>query len=106
MSGQYEPGSTFKMLTMAAALDAGTVTPQTPFMDTGSIEVGGTIINNWNGGGWGPVDMQRCMQHSLNVCLAAIATWMGPSTFYNYMQRLRPRPPDQRRPGLRDAPAA
>jgi len=86
VSGQYEPGSTFKVLTMAAALDAGIVTPQTPFMDTGSVEVGGIIITNWNGGGWGPVDMQRCMQHSLNVCLASIATWLGPTNFYNYMQ--------------------
>ena len=85
VSGQYEPGSTFKILTMAAALDSGVVTPQTPFMDSGSIEVGGAIITNWNGGGWGPVDMQRCMQHSLNVCLAAIATWLGPGAFYNYM---------------------
>jgi cell division protein FtsI/penicillin-binding protein 2 len=85
VSGQYEPGSTFKILTMAAALDNGTVTPQTPFLDTGSIEVGGVIINNWNRGGWGPVDMQRCMQHSLNVCFASIATWLGPTTFYNYM---------------------
>jgi cell division protein FtsI/penicillin-binding protein 2 len=82
VSGQYEPGSTFKILTMAAALDSGTVTPQTPFVDTGSVEVGGIIINNWNGGAWGPVDMLGCMQHSLNVCLASIATWLGrpPST--------------------------
>ncbi len=86
VSGQYEPGSTFKVLTMAGALDAGTVTPQTPFVDTGSVEVGGIIINNWNGGAWGPLDMLGCMQHSLNVCLASIATWMGPNNFYNYMQ--------------------
>jgi len=86
VSGQYEPGSTFKILTMAAALDSGTVTPQTPFMDGGAVEVGGIIIRNWNGGGWGPVDMQRCMQYSLNVCLASIATWLGPNTFYNYLQ--------------------
>jgi len=86
VSGQYEPGSTFKVLTMAGALDAGTVTPETPFVDTGSVEVGGIIINNWNDGAWGPVDMLGCMQHSLNVCLASVATWMGPNTFYNYMQ--------------------
>ncbi len=86
VSGQYEPGSTFKVLTMAGALDAGTVTPQTPFVDTGSVEVGGIIINNWNGGAWGPLDMLGCMQHSLNVCLASIASWMGPNNFYNYMQ--------------------
>jgi cell division protein FtsI/penicillin-binding protein 2 len=86
VSGQYEPGSTFKVLTMAGALDAGTVKVDTPFVDTGSVEVGGIIINNWNDGAWGPVDMLGCMQHSLNVCLASVATWMGPNTFYNYMQ--------------------
>jgi cell division protein FtsI/penicillin-binding protein 2 len=85
VSGQIEPGSTFKVLTMAAAMDAGLVTANTPFMDNGYIEVGGAVIRNWNYGGWGPVDMQRCMQYSLNVCLAAVATWVGPNTFYNYM---------------------
>lgn len=85
VSAQYEPGSVFKVLTMAAALDAGIVTPNTPFLDTGAIEVGGARIHNWDGGAWGPQDMLGCMQHSLNVCLAAVATWMGPGIFYNYM---------------------
>ena len=85
VSGQYEPGSTFKILTMAAALDSGTVTPETPFLDSGVAEVGGVFIRNWDGGAWGPVDMNGCLQHSLNVCLASIATWMGPTTFYNYL---------------------
>lgn len=85
VSAQYEPGSVFKVLTMAAALDSGTVAPTTPFLDTGVVEVGGAVIRNWNGGAWGPQDMTGCMQHSLNVCLASVATWMGPKTFYNYM---------------------
>jgi cell division protein FtsI/penicillin-binding protein 2 len=85
VSGQYEPGSTFKILTMAAALDAGTVKPDTPFMDSGAVEVGGVILTNWDGGAWGPVDMTGCLQHSLNVCLASVAKWMGPKDFYNYL---------------------
>jgi cell division protein FtsI/penicillin-binding protein 2 len=83
----YEPGSVFKVLTMAAALDNGSVKPDTPFLDTGAIEVGGTIINNWNSGAWGPQDMLGCMQHSLNVCLAWVATQLGTNDFYNYLQR-------------------
>jgi cell division protein FtsI/penicillin-binding protein 2 len=51
------------------------------------IEVGGTYIYNWNMGAWGPQDMQGCMQHSLNVCLAWTATQMGPNVFYDYLQR-------------------
>jgi cell division protein FtsI/penicillin-binding protein 2 len=85
VSGQYEPGSTFKILTMAAALDAGLVKPDTTFVDTGYIEVGGLPIYNWNGGAWGPVDMTGCMTHSLNVCLAWLAVGLGPQNFYNYM---------------------
>lgn len=85
VSGQYEPGSTFKILTMAAALDASLVTPQTPFMDNGVIEVGGVAIHNWSGSAFGPVDMVGCLEHSLNVCMAWLSTKLGPTTFYNYM---------------------
>ncbi len=87
VSQPYEPGSVFKVLTMAAALDSESVTPDTVFVDTGMIEVGGTYIYNWNMGAWGPQDMQGCMQHSLNVCLAWTAKQMGPNVFYDYLQR-------------------
>jgi cell division protein FtsI/penicillin-binding protein 2 len=83
----YESGSVFKVLTMAAALDAGIVTPDSTFLDTGSILVGGIRIYNWDRGAWGPQTMTGCMQHSLNVCLAWLATELGPSTFYKYLQR-------------------
>jgi cell division protein FtsI/penicillin-binding protein 2 len=83
----YEPGSVLKILTMAAALDSGTVTPGTSFLDTGAIMVGGATIHNWDGGAWGPQDMTGCLQHSLNVCMAWISTTMGAQTFYGYMNR-------------------
>ncbi len=82
----YEPGSVFKVLTMAAALDSGIVKPETEFLDTGLIEVGGAQIRNWNWGAWGPQSMTGCMQHSLNVCLAWLATELGSKQFYDYMQ--------------------
>ncbi len=87
VSQVYEPGSIFKILTMAAALDAGVVTPETPFNDTGQIEVGGIYIYNWDRGAWGAQDMVGCMQHSLNVCLAWVATQLGPTQFYEYLDR-------------------
>lgn len=87
VSEMYEPGSVYKVLTMAAGLDSGAVKPETEFLDRGVIEIGGAIIYNWDGGAWGPQDMQGCMQHSLNVCLAWIAKRMGTSTFYDYMER-------------------
>ncbi len=83
----YEPGSIFKVLTMAAALDAGVVTPLTPFTDLGVINVGGWDIYNWDRGAWGEQNMIGCMQHSLNVCLSWIATQLGPDRFYDYLER-------------------
>lgn len=83
----YEPGSVFKVITMASALDAGAVKPDTPFLDTGTFVVGGIAIHNWDRGAWGPQDMLTCMQHSLNVCLAWVATQLGPTNFYTYLQR-------------------
>ena len=85
ISYPYEPGSVFKILTMAAALDSGTVTPNTTYLDTGSILVGGATIQNWDLEPWGLQDMTGCLQHSLNVCLAMVSTKMGASTFYGYM---------------------
>ncbi len=83
----YEPGSVFKILTMASALDAGVVTPLTPFTDTGEIEVGGWTIYNWDRGAWGEQNMIGCMQHSLNVCLSWVATQIGPDRFYQYLDK-------------------
>ena len=83
----YEPGSVLKVLTMAAALDTGTVRPDTQFIDTGSIQVGGITIQNWNRDAWGQQNMVGCLQHSLNVCLAWVSSQMGSQTFYGYMER-------------------
>lgn len=82
----YEPGSVFKVITMAAALDSETVEPTTTFLDTGAINVGGITIRNWDWGAWGQQDMTGCMQHSLNVCLAWLATEMGANTYYQYLR--------------------
>jgi cell division protein FtsI/penicillin-binding protein 2 len=82
----YEPGSVFKVLTMAAAFDAKIAQPDTPFTDTGTIVVGGVAIHNWDRGAWGNQTMLGCMQHSLNVCLASMAVKLGPTRFYEYMK--------------------
>ena len=87
VGAMYEPGSTFKVLTMASALDAGVVEPETEFIDTGSIEVGGNTIRNWDGEAWGPQSMLGCMKNSLNVCLAWVGSdRLGASTLYSYLR--------------------
>ncbi len=84
---QYEPGSVMKLLTMAAAIDSGTVTPQTTYYDAGVLEVGGHLTYNWDLSAPGTTDMTTLLARSLNVGAATIATWMGADTFYSYMQR-------------------
>ncbi len=84
---QYEPGSVMKLVTMAAALDSGTVTPTTTYNDTGSITVGGHVSYNWDRGAYGTVDMTTLLAKSLNVGAATIATWMGQDVFFDYFQR-------------------
>lgn len=87
VSSTYEPGSIFKVITMASALDAGVVTPDTIFRDTGIWEVGGYTIYNWDGNAWGDQTMVGCMQHSLNVCLSWVASELGSKAFYEYLNR-------------------
>jgi cell division protein FtsI/penicillin-binding protein 2 len=87
ISKQYEPGSVMKLITMAAALDSGTVTPQTTYNDAGYIELGGMVMYNWDRGAHGTTDMTNLLAKSLNVGAATIASWMGADTFYTYLQR-------------------
>ncbi|MCA9936536.1 MAG: penicillin-binding protein 2 [Ardenticatenaceae bacterium] len=87
VSKQYEPGSVMKLITMASALDSGTVTPQSTYYDAGVLEVGGHLTYNWDRSAPGTVDMTTLLARSLNVGAATLATWMGPETFYNYFQR-------------------
>lgn len=81
----YEPGSIFKVVTMAGALDMGLVTPETIFIDPGYFQMGGITIRNWNGQSWGEQTMLGCMQHSLNVCLAWVGSELGTDNFYHYV---------------------
>ncbi|MFW5714259.1 MAG: peptidoglycan D,D-transpeptidase FtsI family protein, partial [Brevefilum sp.] len=85
----YEPGSVFKVITMAAALDSGVAEPTTTYNDTTGVYWvdGSWPIYNWNGGAWGEQTMTGCMQHSLNVCLAHVANdLLKEDLFYHYLQ--------------------
>ncbi len=86
VSDNFEPGSIFKILTMAAALDSNTVKPDTVYNDTANIEVGGQLIWNWDRAGHGPTDMTGLLAKSLNVGASTLAMRMGQQQFYKYMR--------------------
>jgi len=85
VSQQYEPGSVFKVLTVAAALDAGLVSPETTYYDQGWIEVGGVVIANAFREANHEHTVADIMIHSLNVGAAWLSTRMGADTFYRYL---------------------
>lgn len=78
----YEPGSVMKLLTTATALDAGVITTQSTYMDSGSYVVGGRVIRNSDRAGHGRVSILYYLQHSLNVVAAQIAADIGPEKYY------------------------
>jgi len=82
----YEPGSVFKPLTMAAAIDLGKVTPETIFNDPGVFQYMGATIYNWDRRAYGKQTMIECLQRSLNVCLSWVATEIGAEDFYRYLE--------------------
>jgi cell division protein FtsI/penicillin-binding protein 2 len=87
ISEAYEPGSVFKVVTMAAALDSGTVGRHSTYYDEGQIFVGGQIILNWDRRAYGVTNMTDLLGHSLNVGAATLSTNMGSETFYDYVER-------------------
>lgn len=87
VSRQYEPGSVFKVVTMAAGLDAGAVGPMGTIYDGGSIEVGGRVIYNWDRQAHETVDMTDVLAKSLNVGIAQVAVALGKDRFYTYVKR-------------------
>jgi cell division protein FtsI/penicillin-binding protein 2 len=87
VSKMWEPGSIFKIVTWAAGIDSGTVTPGTTFYDEGALEVGGRVIQNWDRKGHGLVTMRDGLVGSLNTVAAFTSTSMGKDTFYTYLRR-------------------
>lgn len=84
----HEFGSIMKPLTMTSALDAGVITPETTYNDTGCITVDTAHICNWDSKARGVIPMQQIIMQSLNVGAAWVATQLGQEKFRDYFTTL------------------
>lgn len=81
----YEPGSTFKILTLAAAIDSGNADLNSTFFCNGGYIVNGERIKCWKHAGHGSQDLTKATENSCNCCFMQLALRMGVSEFYNYL---------------------
>jgi len=82
----YEPGSTFKIITMAAALAEGAVKPEDPFFDPGYIKVADRYIRCWYDGGHGSQTFAEVVMHSCNPGFVEVGLRVGVPKFYQYVK--------------------
>ena len=89
ISDGYEPGSTFKVLTMAAALDCGAIDLNTHFYCRGAERIQGRaqLLHCWRAAGHGAEQTPQALQNSCNLAFAHIALKLGGERFYDYVKR-------------------
>ena len=89
LSDGYEPGSTFKVLTMAAALDCGAIDLNTSFHCSGSEQIPGRAqrLHCWRSAGHGAEKTPQALQNSCNIAFAHIALKLGGERFYEYIEK-------------------
>jgi len=83
----YEPGSIFKVLTMAAGIDSDKVKEDDTFYDLGKIVIDGHVIMNSDRKANGLVDMSYILQESLNLGTIYIQQKLGKNLFYEYLSK-------------------
>ena len=89
LSDGYEPGSTFKVLTMAAALDCGAIDLNTHFSCSGAEQIPGRsqLLHCWRSQGHGGETTAQALQNSCNLAFAHIALKLGGERFYEYIEK-------------------
>ena len=88
LSDTYEPGSTFKIITLSMALEEGAVTENDSFFCGGNVNVLGRTspIRCWKSGGHGSQNLTQAVQHSCNVAFVNIGQRVGAESFYKYCE--------------------
>lgn len=93
LSDIYEPGSTFKPINVAIALESGQVRPNDSFYDPGQIFVDGWEIANYNyeatQSGWGQLSVTEILRDSSNVGMVRMMQQLEPAAYYDWLERLQ-----------------
>ena len=85
--GQYPPGSTFKVVMAAAALESNTMTPGSTVRCTGGYQFGNRLFHDWKAGGHGMVDINHALVHSCDVYFYTVGQRMGIDTIAEYAKQ-------------------
>lgn len=88
ISDLYEPGSTFKPINIAIALESNAIKADSVFHDGGQITVGGWPINNADNSGHGNLSITGILEYSSNVGMVHVMQRMDRSAYYNYLKKI------------------
>ncbi len=84
---RYLPGSTFKVVTAAAALDTGRFTPDSALSGQNGKSIGGVPLQNFGGQSFGTIPLTQALTNSVNTVWGEVGQQLGPETMYRYMER-------------------
>lgn len=82
----YEPGSVFKPIVMAAGLDTGKITPETTYVDTGLVPIGGYTIQNAQNKVYDLSTMTKVLEKSINTGVVFVQRLIGGEVFKSYIE--------------------
>jgi stage V sporulation protein D (sporulation-specific penicillin-binding protein) len=87
ITNPFEPGSTFKIVTLTASIANHTVDIDNDTYMSGKINVGGTWLHDWNYTGWGRINFRQATIHSSNVGFVILGQKLGHDRLYQYIDR-------------------